>query len=502
MKRISPLQTSCALISLLLLFNGSGSSPLRLKKDGTFKVMLLTDLHFASDSDNTSTCRPKTSFPNYRPSITFFAHLFCGNSLLLIQVYPILSVSSHVITSNKELPSPVPFLSSLSRTLSENIAQIRQLLHHENPDFVVFGGDQISDYDSGAPKPKPLEWAMRRWTLALSPMFENRRRLIPYATILGNHDYGVQGSADDLLKFDAGHPGSLTKPSNDTGYVLEVVDSDGVRPLVRLYMFNSGPAGFQLRHVDWYRSTSNRFGSRRKGASPSSSSTSAPALAFIHIPMQEFLHAYNAGAFRGQMSDRDGICCQETQTDMFDVFVEHNEVKVISSGHDHGNNFVAEWQGIKLAYGLKTGYGGYGIGTQTGARMFLISSVDVDGDGVVGGGQNTNMNGKNHNFGTVMYSESVPSEKRDGRNRTTTIRSWLRFVDGSVDHQDTVIQERPALQLQECCVAPPKQVRWSFLITTTLAAIGTLLGLFLIAKAFLAFRRSAPSSSTAHMREA
>jgi hypothetical protein len=33
---------------------------------------------------------------------------------------------------------------------------------------------------------------------------------------------------------------------------------------------------------------------------------------------------------------------------------------VAITGHDHDNDFYGEYEGILLAYGRKTGYGGYG----------------------------------------------------------------------------------------------------------------------------------------------
>lgn len=350
---------------------------------------------------------------------------------------------------------------------------MRRLLKFEEPDLVVFGGDQISDYYGDAPYPKPLKWATEKWEMALSPMFENGRRT-PFATIMGNHDYGVDATADILLGFDSGHSGSLSRPSNDTAYFLEVRDMEGSDAITRLYMFNSGPAGMYQRHEDWYRSTSTRL-KRSKNLE----SRPTPAIAFIHIPLKEFMYAYNAGAYRGTMGDRDGICCHKTDHKVFEAFVELDEVKVVVSGHDHGNNFVGEWQGIQLAYGLKTGDGGYPIDEKKGARVFQLSMSSSINDST-----------QQEVMGSILYSETISRE-----NRTLTIHSWLRYENGDFDAQDTISLEPPTYALEGCCISPPKETPWAFIITTTITAVMVCLALALLVRSYFSYKRTSSTST-------
>lgn len=47
--------------------------------------------------------------------------------------------------------------------------------------------------------------------------------------------------------------------------------------------------------------------------------------------------------------------------------------KGVFSGHNHNNDFIGKYLGISLAYGRKTGYGGYGPkGLQRGARVIEL----------------------------------------------------------------------------------------------------------------------------------
>ena len=54
-------------------------------------------------------------------------------------------------------------------------------------------------------------------------------------------------------------------------------------------------------------------------------------------------------------------------------------IHAVYSGHDHGNDFSALLSGLRLAYGRKSGYGGYGppAGWLRGARVILLREGEV-----------------------------------------------------------------------------------------------------------------------------
>ena len=53
----------------------------------------------------------------------------------------------------------------------------------------------------------------------------------------------------------------------------------------------------------------------------------------------------------------EGICCCPGDDGVFDVIKELGSTKHVISGHDHVNNYVIEYEGVKLIYGTKTGPG-------------------------------------------------------------------------------------------------------------------------------------------------
>ena len=80
---------------------------------------------------------------------------------------------------------------------------------------------------------------------------------------------------------------------------------------------------------------------------------SLPGLAFVHIPIPEFVTAWNAGLVRG--SKAEPVNCPSAKGSLFEALLQAN-VTAVFSGHDHDNNFDAVHpHGIRLVYGHKTG---------------------------------------------------------------------------------------------------------------------------------------------------
>jgi hypothetical protein len=93
---------------------------------------------------------------------------------------------------------------------------------------------------------------------------------------------------------------------------------------------------------------------------------------FIHIPISEYLSLYNDYYFYGNKNEH--VACGAVNTGLFGALVEQKTVEWVSCGHDHNNDYWGKYQGINLAYGRKTGFGGYGPeGMRQGARVFEVT---------------------------------------------------------------------------------------------------------------------------------
>lgn len=123
---------------------------------------------------------------------------------------------------------------------------------------------------------------------------------------------------------------------------------------------------FGFDQVDWYRKNSAFF-TRENSGKP------YPALAFFHIPLQEYTllpdttknYVKNAPVF-GNRTEKE--CPGIINTGMFAAMVEGGDVMGTFTGHDHDNDYIGYLNGICLAYGRfsgsKTTYTSLGYGAR------------------------------------------------------------------------------------------------------------------------------------------
>lgn len=88
--------------------------------------------------------------------------------------------------------------------------------------------------------------------------------------------------------------------------------------------------------------------------------------------MNEYLNLYNNNQFYGTRDEP--ICCWSVNTGLFGALKEQKTVEWVTAGHDHDNDYYGNYQGINLAYGRKSGFGGYGPkNLKVGARIFEVT---------------------------------------------------------------------------------------------------------------------------------
>ncbi len=110
---------------------------------------------------------------------------------------------------------------------------------------------------------------------------------------------------------------------------------------------------------------------------------------FMHIPVCEYKDAWisaNGSDAIGELDPElapdaigllgEGVSCPPVNNGFFDVCKELGSTKNIFAGHDHANNFQIYYEGIRLTYTLKTGYGAY---YTEGLMGGTVISIDSDG---------------------------------------------------------------------------------------------------------------------------
>lgn len=76
----------------------------------------------------------------------------------------------------------------------------------------------------------------------------------------------------------------------------------------------------------------------------------------------------------------EGICSWPEDEGMFDAILAENHTRTVICGHDHINNFIIPYRGVKFVYALKTGKGCYWDARMNGGTVITVSEdgkVDV-----------------------------------------------------------------------------------------------------------------------------
>jgi 3',5'-cyclic AMP phosphodiesterase CpdA len=91
---------------------------------------------------------------------------------------------------------------------------------------------------------------------------------------------------------------------------------------------------------------------------------------FIHIPLSEYADAVSIGTAEGNQEEE--VCSANFNTGTWAQIKLATNIQYVYCGHDHENDFIADYYGTKLIYGRATGYNSYGKYAR-GGRVIEIS---------------------------------------------------------------------------------------------------------------------------------
>ena len=277
----------------------------------------------------------------------------------------------------------------------ESVRLIEEVLDAEQPQLAIYTGDIVV-----AGKIK------KGWDDVLTPCIE---RKIPHAVVLGNNDSEKSKlSRREIIKYISRLPFSVTRPGPKDvfgagNYVLEVFKGDKLANLLYCLDSNSVPPSpfggvydwFHDDQIAWFKKRSKIY-TKQNGGKP------IPALAFFHVPLNEFgemihhqavlaseeLTEYEAGAIlrtkRDYRTDLESVligqrfeieCPGAINSGMFYAMWSQQDIMGVFVGHNHTNDYIGLYQGIALAYGRWSGsqttYGGRHI--THGARLIELA---------------------------------------------------------------------------------------------------------------------------------
>lgn len=136
--------------------------------------------------------------------------------------------------------------------------------------------------------------------------------------------------------------------------------------------------------LDWYREQIKALGG-------------VESCVILHIPIFAYRAAFEA-AWNGKLDPKsvtpdesrdgkcwndgykdsfgvkyEGVCSYPADEGMFDAIKELGSTKIVLAGHDHVNNYVINYKGVRLAYSLKTGAGCYWDEKLNGGTVIRVS---------------------------------------------------------------------------------------------------------------------------------
>lgn len=271
---------------------------------------------------------------------------------------------------------------------------------------------------------------------------------LPWAASLGNHDDGefsrsvaeqssyftcldsiTMRNRSAVIEYVVSLPGSLSEvgpvPNSYGNYVLEIFPSqDALLPSFRTYHFDSDDKDSSITadQVAWYLDTAAQLNANK----------STPALAFYHIPIEEYYIATAAGIeFTGGYHET--ICYQPVNNGVFEAF-KNNDVKAGFCGHDHTNDFCVPFEGVKLCYEGSPGFQAYGSkGYPRKARVTELRSFGSEIvswkrlDTSIGGGAIEDVE--------ILWQANAEDQESARKDKATVRRSVTKEYISSLPHR-------------------------------------------------------------------
>lgn len=184
--------------------------------------------------------------------------------------------------------------------------------------------------------------------------------------------------------------------TEDGAFVLPVYEHGSDKKVMALYFFDSGSYlangdydTVSKEQVAWYNEQSAAFRTENDNQA-------LPSVAFCHIPLPEVYGLFNEvekgtdGAFEGvgvgagkyYLPDYKRIftgdvnespCPSSENNGLFDAYVVNGDVFLTVNGHDHVNSFIGNVDGVDFANAPGSSYTSYGREDTRGVRLFRFT---------------------------------------------------------------------------------------------------------------------------------
>lgn len=257
----------------------------------------------------------------------------------------------------------------------EGTLTIKRLVAEVKPDLITVSGDIVCG--------KSDKYSIARFTDLMESFG------IPWAPIFGNHDNEANCDINYLAETMMKSPHCVMQkgdPSMGVGnYIVNIVEDNGdgtVTPCESLIMYYCRFHDVEKLKA-WYTWACD--GIKAIG------DEKVETVLFSHIPIAEYQYAYDEAWDEAVGKWKDGYkaygelhetVCADYDSDgkpvldgFFDT-IKDNGTKYFFCSHDHMNNFSIEYEGVRLTYMMKLGYGS---GFQPGFNGGTVIRIGDDG---------------------------------------------------------------------------------------------------------------------------
>ena len=265
----------------------------------------------------------------------------------------------------------------------ETINNIRIVIDREDPDLVIFNGDNSYGMSNAR--------LLKTYITNMAGYCEEKK--IPWAHVYGNHDDQIVTSGYSAISKTAqqkvyeNFDYCISKSGDPDifgvgNYVIPVLTHDGSKIAFNIWALDSGGyradpvpdvvqggnyfygiyQHIQQDQIDWYVESSRLLEDYNGGT--------VPAMMTFHIPLQE---AYDAWMNRAESEwtgeKRENISSYAVNCGLFKEIVKRRDVKLIVNSHDHLNDFMAKYNGVKFCYTACIGTEVYHAKDMLGGRV-------------------------------------------------------------------------------------------------------------------------------------
>lgn len=288
----------------------------------------------------------------------------------------------------------VLMMSDLQESARYDIRSLRSveaLLDEADPDLVILGGDNCDGHEI------KNENDLKEFLDVFTAPFEKRGIL--WAHVFGNHDHDAHVDISRQQEIYESYPHCISSHTDESvhgksNFMLPVLNKDGevalaiwcldtnhcvdeldsllggdARKKIALPNQPIGYGPWGMLYFDqllWYYNTSREL---EKVAGKK-----IPGLLCMHIAPYEYQTARaNPDVCVKDGSYDENLDSTPFNSGLFSLLLQRGDIKAISCGHTHMNDFDAEYCGIRLFWDACVGYRCYGVDERRGGRLFVYN---------------------------------------------------------------------------------------------------------------------------------